>query len=244
MWKIFYSSNTNFFDNFHALEAWKEDIFKILEVEIKQYFARKVVVYFDNMMIIQQKRGAHHNLMESLSSAEKDMYSVSILYQPINIYIIKEEEGCVLITSGLDDKYIETLLPFNFQLIENNANLSQEKEEKMRHISWSTLVFDVELVNFAKGWINYTPTIEERSILQTEEILMNNHFKKHCISLVDKLNFKDNIKDHPQYTELYQKILRIMPKIEATLDQEWRTAIIQTKILETIGQIKKNKTSM
>lgn len=244
MWKIFYSSESNFFDNFHALESWKEDIFTILEVEIKQYFARKVVAYFDNMMIIQQKRGAHQNLMESLSSAEKEMYSVGILYRPINMYIIKEENGCVLITSGLEDKYISTLIPYNFHLIENDASLSEEKEEKMKHLSWSTLIFDVELVNFAKGWINYTPTTEERALLQAEEILMNNHFKKHSMSLVEKVNFKDNIKAHPQYTELYQKILRIMPKIESTLDQEWRTAIIQTKILETIGQIKKNKSSI
>lgn len=244
MWKIFYSNEKNHYENFQSLEAWKIEIFNILEINIRKYFAEKVVVHFDNMMLFQQKRGIHQNLLESLSNAEKEMQNSAILFQPINMHIIKEENGYALITSGLDDKYIDTLVNYGFQLIENNANLGTNKEEKMRHIAWSTLVFDMELVNFATGWINYTPSLEERSRLQTEYILMNMDFKKVQKTLLEKILFKTGIHEQPQYEELYQKVLRVMPKIEGFLEQEWRTAVVQTKIHETIGQIKKSKSGI
>lgn len=244
MWKIFYNPENDFLTTFQSLESWKSTIFSQLRVEMTQYFARKVVVYFDNMMIIHQKRGSHNNLMESLSMAEKEMHSVDMIFPTINIHAIKEEEGYALITCGLNDQYIDTLSPYNFQMIENNANLTDEKENVMKNMAWSTLVFDVQLVNFANDWINHTPSLEERSILQAEDILMNNHFKKNPMSLMEKINFKENLKSHPQYEELYQKVLRIMPKIESSLQQEWRTAMIQTRIQETIGQIKKSKSGI
>jgi hypothetical protein len=244
MWKIFYSPETIQWKSFQALEAWKEELFNTLESHIKDYFAKKVVVYFDNMMIFHQKRGLHHNLMESLSLAEKEMQEVGSLFPSVYIYVLKEDNGCALITSGLEDKYIDTLSPYGFELVENNAHPGTDKEEKMKFLSWSTLVFDIELVNFAKGWINHTPSLDERSILQAEYILMNMHFRKNESTLLEKIEFKKNIKNHPQYEELYQKVLRVMPKIESSLEQEWRTAIIQTKIQQNIGQIKKTKTSI
>lgn len=244
MWKIFYNPEKNYWTNFQALEAWKEEIFQVLESEIRNYFAQKVVVYFDNMMIFHQKRGLHYNLMESLSLAEKEMQEIGSLFPPITIYVLKEDNGCALITCGLDDRFIDTLHSYGFDLVENNANPSQDKEEKMKFFSWNTLVFDVELVNFATGWINYTPSLEARSLLQTEYILMNMQFRKNTSTLLEKVEFKENIKAHPQYEELYQKVLRIMPRIENSLEQEWRTAIVQTKIQQNIGQIKKTKTNL
>lgn len=239
MWKIFFTQEDNQWLVLQSLEDWKLDIFKNLEIELKKYFAKKVVIYFDNMAIFHQKRGIHANLMESLSLAEKEMQSATTLFPKVVIYIVKEENGCVLITQGLSDNYIKTLKSYDFELLENNANLTNEKETKLYNMAWSTLVFDAELINFAQSWIDYTPNLNERSILQAEYILMNVNFKKNNSSLLEKVIFKENINTSPQYEELYQKVMRIMPKIEESLEKEWRTTAIETKIEENMGKIKK-----
>lgn len=230
MWKNFYTKKTDLNNIFQSLEAWKNIIFEEESLKVKEYFATKVVVYFDNMMIFHQKKGLHNNLLDALGLAEKEMSAAYLLFKPINLYLIKEDSGFSLLVSGftpnnLYENYSENI---HFKLVNNNLDNLVNIEE-LRFNSWSNLVFDFSLVNFSQNWINYTPNLEERSRLQAEHILYNMNFKKIEVSMLDKISFQENIVQHPQYQELLDKVMKIMPKIESSLEQEWRTKIISHK---------------
>ena len=230
MWKNFYTKKTDLNTVIQSLEDWKKAIFTDENVKVKEYFATKVVVYFDNMMIFHQKKGLHNNLLDSLGLAEKEMSGASLIFKPINFYLIKEESGFSILTFGLNssDSIADFGGELGFELIDGQMNGSVNFEE-LKFNSWATLVFDFELVNFSQNWINYTPNIEERSRLQAEHILYNMSFKKTELSMVEKIKFEENITKHPQYQELLNKVLKVMPKIESSLEQEWRTKIITIK---------------
>lgn len=241
MWKIFYNKDKDFYEVMKSVESCKKEIYTIMENKVKQYFSKKVVLNFDNLMIFQHKNGIHNNLMESLSNAEKEMQNIYSLFPAINLYLIKEENGTVAILAGLNDELNHILKKYDFELFKEDAKPMDDKEEEMKFLAWSTLIFDVDLVNYAKSWINHSPKSEKRAEIQTEYILMNMHFKKENISLLEKINFEKNIKTHPQYEELYQKISRIMPKIQSSMEQQWSDKDTQEQAENTIGKIKKKK---
>lgn len=240
MWNIFYSKNNNLNFLFSLLEEVKKDIFDDQEKKIKEYFATKVVTYFDNKMIFHAKKGLDVNLMESLSLAEQEMTLAGYIFNPIKIYVIKEDEGFCVLFHGLKDISIlenNSFFSTNFSYIQNSLN-NINSLERLEFSSWSTLAFHFDLANFAQGWINHTPALEERSHLQAQYILYHMTFKKSEASLVEKVKFDENIKNHPQYEELLKKVLKVMPKIEMSLEQEWRTKLINVK------REKKSKTNI
>ena len=228
MWKIFFTKKTDLNDLIPLLEELKLFLFSFEENKIKEYFATKVVVYFDNRMIFHQKKGLHSNLLESLSLAENEMKTAHNLFKQINFYLIQEEKGYTLLISGLNKDILLDKFNESFKAIKSDFG-SIDNLEKLKYNAWSTLVFDFSLVNFSQNWINFTPDLEERSRLQAEHILFNMTFKKNNTSLLEKVNFDKNINTHPQYAELLEKVLKIMPKIESSLEQEWRTKIINMK---------------
>lgn len=227
MWKIFQNKNLEILDSFQSVNDWKNLVFSRMDIKLKQYFAQKVVVYFDNKMLFQQKNGMHENLMESLSLAEQDMQQVSPLFPDIRAFWIPENNNSFLITFNLPSE--EGLYPsgkYGFNLVKDDAVTSNDKVDKLQHESWGNLVFSSALSDFARGWINYTPSLEERTILQVKYIILNTSFKNRESSLVEKVQFEENIEQHPQFEDLYNKILRVMPKIESSLEEEWRTSIV------------------
>jgi hypothetical protein len=234
MWSIFSCNQTDadFFQAFKLLEAWKSDLFAIKEEEVKHYFAQKVVSYFDNMMIFHQKRGLHQNLMEALSLSEKEMANAAGVFKPIHAYWLQDDDKHLVITFGLEKKYYDSLQRHSFSLMAEDVSPMNGRHTQMKFQALQMLVFDIDLVNFSQSWINYTPSLEQRSEIQTRFILTHTHFKKNELSMVEKINFEKNLKTHPQYEELYQKVLRIMPKIETSLEQEWRTNIITAENLQ------------
>lgn len=227
MWKIFQNNDLDILESFQSVNDWKDHVFSKMDIRLKQYFAKKVVVYFDNMMLFNQKRGMHENLMDALSVAEKDMQQIAGLFPDIRAFWIPEENNSFLITINLPNE--EEYYPigkYGFSLIKDDATPGNGKLEKLQHDSWGNLVFSSELSDFARGWINYTPGLEERTALQVKHILMIANFKNTESSLLEKIQFEDNIEKHPQFEELYTKILRVMPRIESSLEDEWRTSII------------------
>jgi hypothetical protein len=240
MWSIFScnQSQADFSQAFKLLETWKSALFAIKEEEVKRYFAQKVVSYFDNMMIFHQKRGLHQNLMEALSLSEKEMANADGLFKPIHAFWLQEDDKHLLITFGLEKKYYDSLENQHFILMAEDVAPMNGQQTHMKFQALQMLIFDLDLVNFSQSWINYTPSLEERSEIQTRFILTHTHFKKHELSLVEKINFEKNLANHPQYKELYQKVLRIMPKIETSLEQEWRTNIITTENLQASSKKK------
>lgn len=227
MWKIFQSKNLEILESFHSVNDWKDLVFSRMDIKLKQYFAHKVVVYFDNKMLFQQKNGMHENLMESLSLGEKEMQQVGALFPDIRAFWIPESNNSFLITSNLPNE--ESLYPrgkYGFELVKDNATPGEGKLEKLQHDSWGNLVFSSELSDFARGWINYTPSLEERTVLQVKYIIMTTNFRNKDMSLMEKIQFEENVEKYPQFEELYNKILRVMPKIESSLEEEWRTSIV------------------
>ena len=237
MWKNFYTKKTDLNIVIPSLEDWKKLVFEEESLKVKEYFATKVVVYFDNMMIFHQKKGLHTNLLDALGLAEKEMSAAYLLFKPINFYLIKEDSGFSLLISGFksNDLYHDYSERINFKLINNHLD-NLVNIEDLKFNSWSSLAFDFSLVNFSQNWINYTPNLEERSRLQAEHILYNMSFKKAEVSMLEKIKFQENITEHPQYQELLDKVMKIMPKIESSLEQEWRTKIVSNK-----NTIKKSK---
>lgn len=220
MWKIFFKKEPASINLLYSLDMMKKDLFSAYEREVKEYFAQKVVSLFDNNMIFRQKEGFHMNLMEALSVAEKEMLETSGLFGRVVMHMIGEEDGTTLVTFGLENEKEEFFEKYGFSLIKRDA-LPKCKDEELEHNSWKTLLFDIELVNYASGWIRYAPDMEKRSAMQAERILCEMHFKKHDeMSLLEKLNFEKNIRSHPAYEDLYMKVRRIMPKMEALLEQE------------------------
>lgn len=227
MWKIFTSKNISIENCFFNIENLKLDIFTSLESEVKSYFAEKLVLYFDNNMLFQQKRELHINLMDALSQAEKDMLNIQGVFPRLELYWLHEkEESNTLVIFGLADNLEHFLEKRNFKLFKKDAK-PLVSQELLEHNSFRTLIFDVELVNYANSWIDFTPNLEKRTALQTEYILLNTHLKREDLSMREIIEFENNIQNHPSYNKLYEKIFRIMPKIENSLDQEIKSSPLE-----------------
>jgi len=241
MWKIFQNNDLNILESFQSVNDWKDLVFSKMDIKVKQYFAKKVVVYFDNMMLFKQKRGMHENLLDALSNAEKDMQKISGVFPSIRAFWIPENKNSFLITTNLpDEDEFYPIGKYGFKLMIANASAIDGKLEQLQHDSWGNLVFDAELSDFSKGWINYTPDLNERASLQSKHIIMGATFKDGVYSLLEKVQFEENIESYPQFKELQEKILRVMPKIESSMEDEWRSTIVNG----TTPVIKINKKSM
>lgn len=226
MWKIFQNTNNTIIDTIQPINDWKITVFSQIDIEVKKYFASKLVVYFDNMMLLNQTRGMHENLLESLSIAEKDMQNSSLLFPDIYCYWLPENNNSFLITLNLPNNnlyYPINIYGFNF--IKKESFIEEHKLDVLNNSSWKNLIFSLRLSEFSKGWIDYTPNLEERAYLQTKYIILNNNILKSG-TLLENISLEENIKNYPKFEELYNKILRIMPKIESSLEDEWRSSIV------------------
>lgn len=229
MINLFIKENIKVEEAIFSINEWKNIVFSILEKEVKIYFSEKVIVYFDNYMLFHKERGFHNNLMEALALSSQDMYKSNGVFNRVEIKWSYEESSHFLMIYGLKDRLHYTLENIGFKLLEKNVSLIKNQEERLEKEFWSTLVFDIELVNFSNGWINFIPEIERRCNLQTEFILLNNQFKKKDLTLLEKIDFENKLTQHPMYDKLYEKILRVMPKIEESLEYEYKQ---QSKLIE------------
>jgi hypothetical protein len=244
MWKIFFNQEENYLTVLQAVENWKIELFNIIQNEIKQYFAKKVVTYFDNLLMFQQKqkKEIHTCLLESLSQAEKEMQDIGGLFGRIEIYLVKEDQGVGLISFGLEDRHIYSLQKYGFSIVKNNAKITDSKLISLKQISWSSLVFDVDLINYAINWIDWAPNLEERAKAQATYLLMTTYYKSNLnLTMKEKIEFEEKIENHPKYTEIYQKVYRLMPKIEIQLEEEWKNTVDINKLDSNFGKIKKTK---
>ena len=231
MWNIFKSNCANLEQTMNELDSWSDDVFEKLNIEVKTYFAEKITLNFDFKMIFHQKQGIHNNLLEALSIAEKEMQKVSILFENVVCYIMKENDDIFVITNHLTTKpYLFPSVKYNFEEIEEEVqqNTLHNFSEKIKNYSWSKLIFSSELSNFTTDWINYMPNLEKRSILQAKNILTQMHFKDKEINMVDSVNFYNNIDTDERLPQIYEKIKRIIPKIEQHMHNEWVTNIENT----------------
>lgn len=244
MWKVFFNQEESYLTVMQAVEKWKLELFHLIQNETKQYFAKKVVTYFDNFLMFQQKqkKEIHQCLLESLSQSEKEMLDIGGLFNRIEIYLIKEDKGVGLLTVGLDERFIYTLEEYGFTLVKNNVKISDSKLITLKQIAWSSLVFDVELINYALSWIDWAPSLEERAKSQAKHLLMTTYLKSNMnVTLKEKVDFEDKIESHPKYNEIYQKVYRLMPKIETQLEEEWKNTLDSNKLDANFGKIKKTK---
>ncbi len=196
MWNIFKSNCANLEQTMNELDSWSDDVFEKLNIEVKTYFAEKITLNFDFKMIFHQKQGIHNNLLEALSIAEKEMQKVSILFENVVCYIMKENDDIFVITKHLTTKpYLFPSVKYNFVEIEEEVqqNTLHNFSEKIKNYSWSKLIFSSELSNFTTDWINYMPNLEKRSILQAKNILTQMHFKDKEITQIDD-KIKEEIK--------------------------------------------------
>lgn len=240
MWKLFYINN-NLSSSLIAANSWKDILHNKLNISVKKYFAEKVTIYFDNHMLFKQGDGIHENLMEALAQAEADMHDAIPLFPDVNFYLIPEKDVTFLAVEGLSDNP-EYLPESRLGIIsfDENAELSNERKSKIKFSSWSSLVFSIELCEFGKGWINYTPTLEERAILQSKYIISSSNFKKNELSLLQKIQFDSKIDTYPQFEALFSKLLKVMPKMENSLEDEWKNVVFSGEE-PSFKPLKKNK---
>lgn len=237
MYDLFFK-NTSIEDAFLSIEKWKKEVFSIVELEVKKYFAEKVIVYFDNYMFFKKEMGFHNNLMEALAISTEEMMNAHGVFKDIALRWISEGNEHFLLIKGLRSKDEKTLSNYGFSLIDKNIIVEDNKREELNLNSWFTIVFNLELVNFSKDWFKHIPELERRSHLQTEYILTNTQFNKVEMTLLEKIKFEKEIKNHNSYNVLYNKIIKVMPKMQSSLMQEYKDEIYKDVIEQ---QINKNK---
>lgn len=240
MWKLFFIE-TNLSNSVVIANNWKEILHNKLNISVKKYFAEKVTVLFDNHMLFRQGNGIHENLMDALAQAELDMHSAVPLFPDVNFYLIPEKDVTFLAVEGLSDSpEYNPDVRFGIKVFDSHAELSDERKSNIKYSSWSSLVFSIELCNFGKGWINFTPSLEERARLQTKHIISSSNFKKNELSLLQKIQFDNTVEDFPQFDSLYNKLVKVMPKMENSLEDEWKNVIFSGE--EPVYKpLKKNK---
>lgn len=228
MWQNFYTQNNNITNILTSLEQVRKDIFDMESVKVKEYFARKVVLAFDNLMIFFAGNGLDVNLRKALAESQEDMRDALPLFPEIKMYLIKEDVGYSLMVKNLEatDVVIGLFDVFGFQYMGQEDGVVTDIA-RLEFNSFSTLAFNFSLVDYSRSWINYTPALEERAIQQAEHILFRMTFKKIESSVKEQMQFLENVKNHPNYKELYQKIIRLMPKLESSLEKQWRISIVE-----------------
>lgn len=221
MWTIFLQKNLSTEECLLKIDTLKKEIFKLIEFELRTYFAEKIIVYFDNNMLFSQKNGIQMNLIDALMKADNDTLGLAGVFPKIELYWVKDNKDHNIVISNLEDKYNKIIIEKDFSLVNKNANILTSIEQ-LEFNSLKTLIFDVNLINYGNNWIEYVPSLERRCELQTEYILMNTHLKNKNLSLVESLELEKNLKNSSSYNNLYLKIHRVMPKIVNNLEQEWQ----------------------
>lgn len=243
MWQIYETNQLNILETFQSIEDWKLSIFNQMEVKVKTYFAQKMVSHFDNRMIFQQAKSSHENLMEALSDSEKQMNDIEILFPEIKLYWMQEEDNSFIITKNLPDfKNFEPEPKHNLILVQKSPLVNSSYLYELEHKAWASVAFNMQLCNYSRGWINYTPSLEERCALQTKVIIMNTILKKKDCTLTEQVSLEENITQHKAYEDLYQRMIKIMPKVNKSLNDEWREAVV-TGVVSQAEIAKKNKKS-
>lgn len=225
MWKIFTNQTLTSIETFQAVNDWKSIVFQKTDFKLKKYFAEKVAVYFDNAMLLKKSQGLHDNLLEALSLAEKEIQNLYSIFPDIKCLVMPEDYNSVLITVNLPNDNTYYPKDYGFNLFTDNAEPNATKIARLKNQSWENLIFSIEISDFARGWINHTPSLEERTELQVKHILLSKNFQNKNLTLLEKVKYEEDIKKHFQYNELYNKIIKIMPKIETTLEEEWKDSL-------------------
>lgn len=231
MWQNFYTPSNNIVSILTSMENVKKNIFEIESIKIKECFAKKVVGSFDNLMIFFSDNGIALNLQKALAESQEDMRASQMLFPDIKMYLIAEDNGYSLMIKNLEysDVIIGLLDSLGFKYMgQEDSNI--ENMPMFEFNALSQLAFSFSLVNYSRSWINFTPTIEERAHQQAEIILLRMTFKKIESSLMERMQFLENIKKHPNYKELYNKIMRLMPKLESSLEKQFRVSSVVMNI--------------
>ena len=234
MWKNFYTDKKDFNKIISNLGIVKENIIDLESKNVKKYFANKLVTYFDNLMLLKQKNGIHGNLLEALSIAEKDMLNIDGVFPNVYCYLIEEDSVLSVLFRNYKEDY--NFIKTYFNSTDYSWNNSVNIDELMFE-SWCNVMFDINQINYSVDWIEYVPSLEDRCTLQAEYILYQTTFKSGEFSLLEKIAFEKNIKNHPQYEKLIDRLIKVMPKIENYLQHEWE---INNSIIQEHNQIKRS----
>lgn len=226
MWSIFTTNKDNANDVLENIEDLKHFIFQLYEIKIKEHFARKMVVYFDNYMILNKERGLHTNLFEALSKSEKEMKDIHKLFPDIELFWFKEENENSFMIYNLQEEDFEAVENLGFNFIYKTNNLTGDIK-KLRFESMQSLLFSTALVNYAVDWIEHTPSAEERSKLQASFMFLDMKVKKENLDLYQQVMLEKTLDKNPAFQSLYEKIYKIMPKIEQSLEKEWKYGIAE-----------------
>ncbi len=225
MWKVFTNTTFNISDAIKEVSKWKSFVYDYENVKFKKYFAEKVSLHFDNGMLFKKSEGIHDNFLSALSLAEKEIENSELLFPDVKCFLITENSNNVLVTLNLGKERMISPTNYSFILENDNPTPNLQKIKQLQHNSWETLIFSTEISDFYNGWINYTPSIEKRAEALVEYLLINKQLTAKEMSMVEKIYIENNIKNHHQYKDLYDRIIKIMPKIETSLEEEWREII-------------------
>ncbi len=225
MWKVFTNTTFNVAETFKELNKWTSFVYDYENVKFKKYFAEKVSLHFDNAMLFKKSEGIHDNFLNSLSLAEKEIQNAELLFPDVKCFLIIEDNNNVLVTLNLGQEKMISPSNYGFKLENDNPTPNLNKLKHLQHNSWENLVFSTEISDFYNGWINYTPDIEKRTEALVEFLLINKQLTAKEMSMVEKVYIENNIKNHHQYKDLYDRIIKVMPKIETSLEEEWREVI-------------------
>lgn len=225
MWKVFTNTTFNIPETIKEVSKWKSFVYDYENVKFKKYFAEKVSLYFDNGMLFKKSEGIHDNFLNALSMAEKEIEKADFLFPDVKCFLITENNNNVLVTLNLGKERMISPINYGFILENENPTPNLQKIKQLQHNSWETLIFSTEISDFYNGWINYTPEIEKRAESLVEYLLINKQLTAKEMSMVEKIYVENNIKNHHQYKDLYDRIIKIMPKIETSLEEEWREII-------------------
>lgn len=253
MWSIFTTNKNNANEILENIEDVKNLIFRIYEKKVKEHFAQKMVVYFDNYMILNKDKGLHVNLFEALSRSEKEMRAINSLFPDIQLYWFQEKNESSFMIKNLKEEDFVALEKVGFDFIYKTTNLTGDNK-KLEFESMQTLLFSINLVNYAKDWIDHTPTAEERSRLQAVFMFLDMKVKKENLDLYQQIELERSLSENEAFQSLYDKIYKIMPKIEQSLEREWKYGLADEdklgmdKAMKNIGdkaeEFKKAKTKM
>lgn len=233
MWSIFTTNKDNINDVLDNIEDLKHFIFNLYETKIKEHFAQKMVVYFDNYMILNKERGLHVNLFEALSRSEKEMKEIHKIFPDVELYWFKEENENSFMIFNLQEEDFEAVENLGFDFIYKTNHLTGDIK-KLKFESMQTLLFSVALVNYAVDWIEHTPSAEERSKLQASFMFLDMKVKKENLDLYQQIMLEKSLDKNPAFISLYEKIYKLMPKIEQSLEKEWKVGINEDEKLYTI----------
>ena len=227
MWQNFYTSQSDLGNVLKKIQQIKKDLFDVESIRVKEYFAQKVTIAFDNLMIFHAMNGLDSNMRQAFADSQNEMLNSDKLFLPIYLYLVPEKSGYSLLVKNA--KEIDILVGMcAVSQFEHMGEMEGQIKNwpKFENDSFSTLAFHFSLVDYSRSWINYTPALEERARLQADHILFLMTFKKVESNLYERVAFMEAVRRHPNYQELLSKILKKMPRLEADLEKQWRLSSV------------------